>query len=289
MKKVDMRKVMKVFVWLIVAFVAMFLLRWSYQVFFSRRDVQINYYNGYENFSLARSYSNVASEKFTQLDFAGQSVTIDQKYEKTADLSSNTKSFRDDDQKLRQVIQDNGAIVQSERMSGLAGHQVLSLAIGVKPDSFDLLVSQVKEIGEIQSFSVNQVDKTTEYMELLAEQTILEKTRDAYIAIKGNGGNIQDLLAIEQKILEVERDLQNLGVNMGVFSTDYSFCTVNFSLNEYRGTTISTRYILSNAWSSFTWTFVFFLVGGISVCGVLFGLWLILWLLAAIAVYGKKQ
>ena len=297
MKKVSVnrQKMKKIFIWLIIAFTGVFILRGCYEVYFSRRDMVIQYSGAetainFDSVSYMEKAQNVATERIYQTDLTGQSFTIDQKYEKTASLSTNTTSFSDDERKLRQIITGNEAVIQSENMRGIEGSQVLAMGIGVKPDNFESLVAQIKGIGEVTSFMIDKVDRTEEYLRLLAEQATLEKTRDSYIQIRDTGSGMQDLIKIESLILDVERELQNLGVNMGVFSTEYSFCTINLTLREQSGiSAISLRFVLSCVGDAFSWTALLFLGVGLSVLGVLFGIWLILLLLSVILNFTKKE
>jgi len=299
MKKVliDRQKIRKIFIWLVIAFAAVFVLRLCYEVYFSRRDMVIHYggvetdtFFQLDSVNYTSKAQNVASEKITQTDLTGQSITIDHKYEKTANISSNTENFNDDERQIRHIISNNEAVVQSENLRGIEGSQTLIMSIGVKPDNFESLVAQIKEVGNVTSFMINKVDRTEEYMQLLAEQATLEKTRDSYMEIKSTGINMQDLITIEGLLLEVERELQNLGVNMGVFSTEYSFCTVNLTISEQSGiTAISLRFILNSARDSFVWTSLLLLGVGLSVLGVLFGIWLLLFMLSVVINFTKKD
>jgi len=261
--KKQQSKIKKAFSLLAALFALTFILRWAYEIFFSYNDVTISYSFGSSYYETDDPYylsgkltQNVATQKVNQIDFSGQDIVIDQKYEKTANMQSQTNDFTNDNLRLRQIIGENEALIQSENLNGLDGARKLDMTIGVVPDNFDALVESIRAIGEIKSFSVNKVDKTSEYMNLMAERETLEKTRDSYIAIKEKGGNVQDLLLLEDKILEVERNLQSIGVSIGIYSTEYSFCTVNFSLNEVASKTqiISLRFVFTCAKNSFFWT-----------------------------------
>lgn len=175
--------------WFIIAFIVVFVLRFCYALYDDRHYVFVNYGVGASNYyvqeapAMSGSVSgvkNVASAKISQKDmYTGQSITIDQKYEKVANLTAGSSSFNDDNKKLRQIIKDHNAVIQAEKLDGLAGRQTLTMAIGVAPDNFDDLVEAVKTIGNLRSFSVNKVDKTDEFRQLMAEQETLLKSREA--------------------------------------------------------------------------------------------------------------
>lgn len=279
-------KLIKVALWVALAFFLTFIGRCCYEVFFTNRDIVVtysqNYYNQYLDdvgFRYSLETSNVASAKVVQKDTTGSLITVEQKYEKVADLSSDTVDFDTDNKNLRTIITENEAVIQMENFSGLKGNRSLVMSIGVMPDNFDALVEQVQQIGEIKSFNVTKVDKTGEYRGLIAQQETLKKTRESYVDIKKMAGEIKDLLMLEEKILEVEAKLQDLGVDLGIFSTEYSFCTINFNLLEATKHTISVRFVLSCAKSSLSWTLTAFAVILFVVAAALFALWIILLLL----------
>lgn len=241
---------------LALAFLVVFLLRWGYELFFTGNDVVIQYtpsnnsleYGGYS------AKSNIATDRVTKQDVSGQATVIDQKYDKTAQISAYTDSFEEVNQQLRDTIDAHGAVIQMENLSGLAGSQQLGITIGVVPEQFDALVDTLRNMATLRGFTVTKVDKTDEYRMLMAEIATLEKTRDAYTALKEQGGNLQDQLQLEEKILEVEQQLQSKGVDAGLYATENSFCTVNMTLTETATTSISLRFILRCAASSFLWT-----------------------------------
>lgn len=294
MYKTGFRSKLKRFIiYFIIAFIVVFALRFCYEMYYSRHNI-VQYNGGGVRYELAvqngvsqdlYSVKNVASAKISQKDsYTGQSIAIDQKYEKVANLATSSSSFEDDNQKLRQTIQNYDAVIQMEKLFGLKGSQTLIMSIGIMPDRFDDLVESIKEIGNLRSFSVDKIDKTDEFRKLIAEKETLLKTRAAYEAIKERGGDIKDLLMLEDKILEVEARMQSLGVNLGSFSSENSFCTVNFSLTtEYTqasGSHISISAILDCAFESLVWTLILFVV--VTTVGVFFVVALLIIILVAI-------
>ncbi len=83
-----------------------------------------------------------------------------------------------------------------------------------------------------KSKEVTKVDKTNEYRQLNAKKASLEKTLLSLNELKAKGGVISDFVALHDKILEIETQLQALGVELGNFDTENEFCTVKFSLYE---------------------------------------------------------
>jgi hypothetical protein len=238
-------------------------------------------------------FLNVASERVTQTDLFGQNVTIDQKYEKTANITATSDNFNDDNKNLRRIIEENNAVIQTETMVGLQGRQTLEMVIGIMPDSFETVVELIQGIGEMKSFNMSKTDRTNEYRELMAQMDTYRRSIESYEEMKGHGGDIRDLLLLEDKILDVQNKVQALGVNIGVFSTDNSFCTIKFSMREVEADSaeISLKFIFYCIKNAFFWTLYLYMFIFALIIGVLFGTWLILFLYAGIKeqVYRKPD
>jgi hypothetical protein len=158
----------------------------------------------------------------------------DQKYEKVATLRSLSRDFPRDEAALRAAVPAHGGLVQFEASSGLAGQRTLSLAIGVPPEQFDPLLARVRTIGRPTAIEVHKADKTNEYKTLAASRASLEASRDALVALKARGGKLDELMGLEDKILDVGRRIQELGVKLGEYDAENEFVTVRVSLEESR-------------------------------------------------------
>ncbi|MCI5147949.1 MAG: DUF4349 domain-containing protein [Candidatus Electrothrix sp. MAN1_4] len=162
----------------------------------------------------------------------GATAKVDQKYEKIGTLSAKTSDFERDEKQLHTLIQQHNILVQFEQRSGLPKNRILDMALGVVPKKFDQVLEQIKSIGTLLSIQIDKSDKTNEYKELEAKKQSLEKTRSALSALKGQGGPIKELIELENRILEIENQIQGFGVSLGEFDEENEFCTVKFTLLE---------------------------------------------------------
>lgn len=179
------------------------------------------------------SYVGKRNYAGSQYMIAGQPGAVDQKYEKVASLLAETAQFTEDEERTRAAISAYNAIIQFENGRGTQGNRSLSLAIGVQPDSFDALSAELKGIGVLRSMEVSKTDTTNEFLDLKAKRISLEKTRAALMDLRSLGGNIDELMKLQNRILEIEEELQSLGVALGDFDEVNAFCTVRFSLYEH--------------------------------------------------------
>lgn len=195
---------------------------------------------------------NYASAKIVIEQPQAPGQVFEQKYERVADLSSESAAFDEDSGRIKAAAASVGAVVQRENSYGLSGSRALALSLGVVPESFDRAVEALKAIGELESITVTKTDRTGDWKALEARRLSLEKTRDGLKALRANGGSLSDLVALETKILEIEGQIQELGVSLGDYSEGSSLCTVNLSLREAKKAAAGYR-VLRAAVDAFGW------------------------------------
>lgn len=235
---------------------------------------------------------NYASEKSFKAEAAPAAPPVgaesSQKYEKTATLNARTDAFEQDETGLRQTSKNFNAIIQYEQRSGNPGHRSLHLMIGVRPELFDSFYVAAQRIGDVYVNEVTKVDKTTEFRELNAKKASLEKALSNLTDLKNRAGSISDLVGLHDKILDIERQMQELGVELGNFSSENEFCTFRFSLYENAATrTISLARRLFN---TFTWTVEYYFLGLLGFTLMLVAAWLLMVVVGkAVEMAGKKN
>lgn len=234
-------------------FAALFALRLASELAGGSKAAVGNDFRGYalnQESSARLSKLNYASEKIFVPQGGGQQV-VDQKYEKVADIRTASKDFDADDKRIRGIAAAASAVIQSENAYGLPGSRVLSLRLGVVPESFEKIAEELRGVGKILSITVTKTDKTGDFKALEAKRLSLEKTRDGLKALRTAGAELADRISLETKILEIEGQIQDLGVSLGDFSESNSFCTIDLSLSESTGP--SAGYILSAVLGSLGW------------------------------------
>lgn len=183
-------------------------------------------------------------------------VNVDQKYEKIAEVRTKSTEFDNEEKLARQKVEQYKALVQFEQKSGNKGYRKLNLLIGVPPENFDNLYNDLIDIGKVQAKQITKKDKTNEYKQLNAKKASLEKIRNSLIELKSKGGKIDEYMSLENRILEIEQQLQGLGVSLGDFDDENEFCTVQFSLLEGKEVKISFIHRVKVA---LEWTIKFYL------------------------------
>ena len=137
-------------------------------------------------------------------------------FAKTAQLSSGTTAYTDDENRTRKAIAVNKAVVFSEKATGIAPQRRLSLGIGVRPEHFDALLKALMEVGHLEAVDVQQQDRTTEFRKLHGQRLSLKKHHDAILKVRDTSKlSVEEALKMEQRIVEIEKEIQAVGVHLG--------------------------------------------------------------------------
>ncbi|MDV6235795.1 DUF4349 domain-containing protein [Leptospira ellisii] len=177
---------------------------------------------------------NIATKRIRYENAGSPPKSVDQKYEKVATIESLSPDIEGDEKKVRDLINSTGSIIQYENSSGLKQrkNRIVKLAVGVPPEKFDPLVQEFKQIGKTLLLTIDKKDKTNEYKDLQAKKESLLKIRASLNALKNKGGRIDEYVSLENRILEIEDEIQKLGISLGEFDSENEFCTVLLTLYE---------------------------------------------------------
>ncbi len=167
-------------------------------------------------------------------------------YDKKAELVTGSADFDGDGAAIHSAIKDRGAIVFNEHNHGIAPERRLTLEIGVHPDKFDALLEWFRGIGHLDALDMQQQDRTGEFRRLHAQRQSLKKYLETVEKLRGiNNPSIDDTLKLEQKIQDVEKELQSLSVQLGDLLGKESFYHIQLTLYEYRpGSSYDRTYTL---------------------------------------------
>ena len=293
MNRIFTKKFRNIVLLLIALFILLFIFRLGYGYTLEleeeeKEEVNFGYFEGTKSNYASDKYSNTVSVKDEVYSEPQGPMTVDQKYEKIAEVKSETHQFEEDEEKVRKYIEDFNGLIQYERKLGNAGRRQLQFQIGVPPDNFDSLYAKLVGIGIIHSREIIKNDKTNEYLELNARKASLEKTLESLINFKEKGGRIEEYVNLENRILEIEEQLQNLGVNLGDFDKSNEFCTIKFALSESTPPVKITISFYHRVKVALEWTIAMYLPVVTSLFLILLSAFLIVLVSEKISPYWKK-
>ncbi|MFG4000662.1 DUF4349 domain-containing protein [Flavobacterium aquidurense] len=238
----------------------------------SRNDYSDNFFGSIDNLR-----KNYASEKIAMKGDniqAASNMASSQKFEKTASIKAKTSEFDKDENLIKAKTKSYNAIIQYEQNLGQKGNRQIHLLIGINPAKFDNFYLELQKIGVLKDTEITKVDKTNEYRQLNAKKISIEKMLQSLTELKSKGGQIADFISLNDKILEVEEQLQGLGVELGNFNTENEFCTVRFSM--YEGATEKSISFMHRTKVALEWTIKYFAIIAITSLFILIAIFVLL-------------
>jgi len=262
MTRIFSKKAKRIYLILAALFLLLFIFRLGYGYTLTVSETDENNVS-FDSFSTDNK-RNYASDdyKSENLDvgYSSQSnFQPGQKYEKIAEVQTTTTEFDENEKNIRKEVENHFGIIQYERKYGNDGNRRLQLQVGVPPENFDSLYAELTQIGKTVSKEIIKNDKTNDYLELNARKASLEKTLTSLVQFKEKSGQIDEYINLENRILEIQEELQQLGVNLGDFDKSNAFCTVQFSLAEILKSTPVTISLYHRIKVSLEWTFKMYL------------------------------
>lgn len=260
------KKMKRIVTFILIGFIILFLLRLAFDSFINPTSSGMNFQesnlvlsgtgNVITKFDSVKNYATLNFSK----DVGAQSTAliVQQKYEKIASLSSRSNNFDSDQKEINNVINKNSALIQYNQFSGLEGNRLLQIAIGVDPDQFDNIVEMLKKIGKPESISISKFDKTNEYKDLQAKKKLLEDTKSEFVSLKSKAQKVDESINVQNKITEINNEIQQLGLNLEEYNSNISLCTIKYTLQEQENKQLDSRLkldnVLKNIFESFEWT-----------------------------------
>lgn len=164
----------------------------------------------------------------------------DRKIVKTTRLSTEVKrnTFIDWGNKLKNIISSSESYILNENMNkygtGRKSYYSGSYQIKVSVDEYDSVISQLKEIGEINSFSENTQDITGTHanleIQLKAEKERLERYNKMFEEAKA----IEEKIELSDRIFNQERTIKSLENSLESIEKRVTYSTVYFTMTEKR-------------------------------------------------------
>lgn len=229
------------------------------------------------NSNYANNLKTIPSLAETPLPLVLDSPNVDEVriFEKRATLASCTTAFDKDEMTVRAAIKEFQASVFNEKSHGIEPGRRVVIEIGVNPEKFDALVEKLRKIANLSSISVEQKDRTSEFRKLYAQRQSLKKYLEAMTKLReGKNITFDDSLRLEQKIQDLEKELQSLSVQFGDLLGRESFYHVHVTLVEHapsepmvRNDTISGRLFHGFVWAVAWWFAAALAVGLVGATG----------------------
>lgn len=107
-----------------------------------------------------------------------------------------------------------------------------SLTLRVPVDSFDVTISALRGLGEVQHIESNESDVTTVLVDMEARLANLRAAEENYRALLDRGEAIEDLLAVQTRLDQVRGEIESLDAQRLALQGQADLATLTVLLHE---------------------------------------------------------
>ena len=152
----------------------------------------------------------------------------------TVSMSTEVKrgDFNEMEAQLKSIVTSTNSFLLNENVQIYDKTKSGNYQIKVETSKSDAVVTQLKNIGEIQSFSVGKND-ITEYYESLEIQLNAEKSRlQKFQQMYADAKEINDKIVLTNNIFDLERTIKNLEEQIKNQDNRVDYTTIYFNMQE---------------------------------------------------------
>ena len=162
----------------------------------------------------------------------------ERKITKSASISSEIErgEFKEAESKLKSLISNTDSFLINENVNlygkGKTAYYYGTYQIKVANNKYDLVLGDLKEIGEVQSFNENSRDITESYYNIKTELTAEKEKLVRFEEMYGEVKDISDKIELSEKIFDQERRVKYLEETMSNVDLKVEYSTIYVTLKE---------------------------------------------------------
>jgi hypothetical protein len=128
----------------------------------------------------------------------------------------------------------DGFVASSQTQSNgpAGGTPSATVTLQVPVADFSAVLTQAKSLGQTSALTTKATDVTAQYVDLQAQITALEASRQQYLTIMAKATSIGDVLAVQAQLDTLQSQIQQLQGQLGVLQSETDYSTLTVSLNE---------------------------------------------------------
>ncbi|MEK6869691.1 MAG: DUF4349 domain-containing protein, partial [Nanoarchaeota archaeon] len=156
----------------------------------------------------------------------------------TATISTEIKrgTFDESESKLKGILSSSGSYLLNENAqkygTGRKAYRQGSYQIKVESGKYDSVISQLKEIGELSSFSQNAEDVTGSYTDAEIELQAEKERLARYMSMYEEAKDVADKIELNDRIFEQERIIKYLEDSIKNIGQRADYSAIYFTMSE---------------------------------------------------------
>ena len=166
----------------------------------------------------------------------------------TCDISIDTLDYEASLKLLRKLREKYDGFVESESFSDGGEvniysyyyveddekHREYNATIRIPTSSYDAILSDMEDVGDIRSKNSYVENLTQSYTDLKVTLDVLQQTYDRYAALMENATDEEYILNIQEKLTDTQIQIAQVKSRMNTINQDVAYSTINIHLKEVK-------------------------------------------------------
>jgi hypothetical protein len=186
----------------------------------------------------------IAEAGYSKVPASLQQLTLDRMVISTSSIGLNVTSVSQASAEIRRIADSLGGFVTDSYIEPIPRGKFVesgmlleplsraSLTLRIPAEQLDRATSQIMSLGKLISFSTNSRDVTEQYVDVSARLKNLHSVLEQYKQILMTAKTTQEILAVQQRIDQVQEQIEVLTAQMKRLESQVSMATVTVSLIE---------------------------------------------------------
>ncbi len=168
---------------------------------------------------------------------SAQELPADRKLIRTVRMQAETDDLTDVMTQLEQTLSQFGGYLQQKEIyqgSAYRGTQRRSanLVIRIPAQSLDAFLSHLSGTTHVISSNESVDDVTLHYIDVDSQLKALRVEEERLLAMMEKAENLGDLLAIEQRLTQVQQEIQSVTSQLKALDSQIEYATIHLSISE---------------------------------------------------------
>lgn len=179
---------------------------------------------------------NLSSSTTTGTGEASNSLSDSRKLIKNYYIDAESKEFDTTLDSIYDKINELGGYIENSEINGnsysYSRSRWANLVIRIPADKMTEFVDEVKEAGNVTSYSEEVTDITLDYVDTQSHIEALEVERDTLMEMLEQSGDLETLLAIQNELTNVRYELEFYESAIRTYDQQVSYGTITLYLEE---------------------------------------------------------
>lgn len=166
-----------------------------------------------------------------------QELPADRKLIRTVRMQAETDDLTDVMTQLEKTLSQFGGYLQQKEIyqgSAYRGtqHRSANLVIRVPAKDLDTFLSHLSGTTHVISSNESVDDVTLHYIDVDSQLKALRVEEERLLAMMEKADNLSDLLAIEQRLTQVQQEIQSVTSQLKALDSQIEYATIHLSISE---------------------------------------------------------